>query len=39
MSRFDATYVQRGAIRSRDNRLDGAVALAERLAITRELVK
>jgi hypothetical protein len=39
MSRFDATYVQRGVIRLRDNCLDGAMALAERLAITRELVK
>ena len=39
MSRCDATYVQKGVVGTRGNRLDGAVALAERLAIMRELVK
>ena len=39
MSRCDTTYVQKGVVRTRGNCLDGAVALAERLAIMRELVK
>jgi hypothetical protein len=39
MSKFDATCVRRGVIESRDNCLDDIVALAEKLAITHELVQ
>ncbi len=39
MSRFDATYVQKGVLRRRGNRLGGAVEPAEKLVIIRELVK
>jgi hypothetical protein len=39
MSRFDATYVQRGVVERRGNRLDDAVGLAEKLVIMYELVK
>lgn len=38
-SGFDAAYVRRGAIGSKENRLDGNVALAEKLAITHELAQ
>ena len=39
MSRCDATCVRRGVVGRRGNHLDGAVALVEKLAIMRELVK
>jgi hypothetical protein len=39
MSRFDATYVRRGVVEGRGNRLGDAVGLAEKLVIMRELVK
>ena len=39
MSRFNATYVQRGLIEGRGNRLDDAIGLAEKLVIIHELVK
>jgi hypothetical protein len=38
-SRYDATYVRRGVIEGRGNRLNDATGLAEKLVITRELVK
>lgn len=36
MSRFDAIYVRKGVIGSRNNRLDGDVGLAEKQATTQE---
>jgi hypothetical protein len=39
MSRCDATYVRRGVIERRGNRLGGAVGLVGKLVIMRELVK
>jgi hypothetical protein len=38
MSKYDATYVKRGVIERRGNRLDGTVELVEKLVTTRELV-
>lgn len=39
MSKFDATYVQRGVVEKRGNYLNDAVELAEKLVIMHELVK
>ena len=39
MSRFDAICVRKGVVGRRGNCLDDVVALAERLAIIRELAK
>jgi hypothetical protein len=39
ISRYNATYVRRGVVEGRGNRLGGVIGLAEKLVIIRELVK
>ena len=39
MSRYDATCVRRGVFGRRGHRLGGAIELAEKLIIIRELIK
>ena len=39
MSRYDATYVRRGVVVRRGNRLGGTIGSVEKLVIMRELVK
>ena len=39
MSRYDATYVRRGVVVRRGNRLGGTIGFIEKLVTIRELVK